>query len=84
MVQQALGEEEIRFVRAAVENNQKVVFVRSKCDLDFCMKNESGTMLRTAPSSKVIKDHINERKFFNKKKIFHKPNQKVDLFYYFL
>uniref|UniRef100_A0A914C2F2 IRG-type G domain-containing protein n=1 Tax=Acrobeloides nanus TaxID=290746 RepID=A0A914C2F2_9BILA len=65
MVQQALGVEEIRFVRAAVENNQKVVFVRSKCDLDFCMKNESGKMLRTTPSSKEIKDHINElRKSF--------------------
>uniref|UniRef100_A0A914Z280 IRG-type G domain-containing protein n=1 Tax=Panagrolaimus superbus TaxID=310955 RepID=A0A914Z280_9BILA len=63
LVQQTLAEEEIKFALAALEYNQKVVFVRSKCDIDFHLKDESGKNLRSIPSSEEIREHINELRF---------------------
>uniref|UniRef100_A0A914Q2S7 IRG-type G domain-containing protein n=1 Tax=Panagrolaimus davidi TaxID=227884 RepID=A0A914Q2S7_9BILA len=50
LVQQTLGEEEVKFAKAALDYNQKVVFVRSKCDIDFHLKDESGKTSISIPS----------------------------------
>ena len=63
LVQQTLCEDEVKFALAALEYHQKVVFVRSQCDLDFHRKDESGKTMKTIPSAQEVKDHINEREF---------------------
>uniref|UniRef100_A0A914Y2P0 IRG-type G domain-containing protein n=1 Tax=Panagrolaimus superbus TaxID=310955 RepID=A0A914Y2P0_9BILA len=74
LVQQTLAEEEIKFALAALEYNQKVVFVRSKCDIDFHLKDESGKNLRSIPSPEEIREHINELRYgFNRELENHAP-----------
>uniref|UniRef100_A0A914QJ02 IRG-type G domain-containing protein n=1 Tax=Panagrolaimus davidi TaxID=227884 RepID=A0A914QJ02_9BILA len=60
LIQQTLCEEEINFALAALEYNQKVVFLRSKCDIDFHLKNESGTTLKLVPTPEEIQEHISD------------------------
>ena len=68
MVQQTLCQEEIEFALAALKYQQKVVFLRSKCDIDFHLKDESNDTLKTVPSKDEIKKHIEKRGFL---KLFH-------------
>uniref|UniRef100_A0A914P049 IRG-type G domain-containing protein n=1 Tax=Panagrolaimus davidi TaxID=227884 RepID=A0A914P049_9BILA len=58
LVQQALGQEDIAFAQAALRYDQKVVFVRSKCDVDFHLRHESGNILRHIPSPEEVHQHL--------------------------
>jgi hypothetical protein len=72
MVQDTPGEEEIAYAKTAMNYNQKVVFVRSRCDLDFDKINEY--QVKVTPTPQQIQAHIKKlREHFKAEIIKHAP-----------
>uniref|UniRef100_A0A914CHK3 Uncharacterized protein n=1 Tax=Acrobeloides nanus TaxID=290746 RepID=A0A914CHK3_9BILA len=67
LLQDTLGEEEVFIARTAIAHKQNVVFVRSRCDLDFNKKNESTDVVM--PTQKEAKEHVKQLKETFKKQI---------------
>jgi hypothetical protein len=58
LLQDTLGEEEVKFAQAALKYSMRVMFVRSRCDLDFHKIGEENT----DPTQEDVQDLISRRK----------------------